>query len=306
MNATMNSLNEDLLFHPHLQEGAYSSKMIRNTRTLTAEDTTYHGAASSSPVLSGIADCSANAAENSERKISDEGIKQWNKFDVLWGRSGDTRTHQGNVFFRTLVNQYRELYMNSPRKLRTLISEKIVRTVRAKGGRFLKQDPDSLLWFETGDSKAFEKTSQALRQRKMLEKMLLNRARERQEEETASVVVHHHQQESFNKMPSLLLNTAITTPQLQGNELLLPSTNRTLSPTQTFSQHPSALAQLLAMKAGAASGGLVTANPASVADVLRNPLVFPMQANGGRFAPGLLPPGGGASPTNFQNPLIFN
>ena len=49
---------------------------------------------------------------------------------------------------------------------KTRIAASIVWTIRNANspGRFLKQDPDTNLWYEIGDKAAFSKTGQALRE----------------------------------------------------------------------------------------------------------------------------------------------
>ena len=49
---------------------------------------------------------------------------------------------------------------------KTQIAANIVRTIRNSKlpGRFLKQDPETNMWYEIGDKAAFRKTGQALRE----------------------------------------------------------------------------------------------------------------------------------------------
>ena len=58
-----------------------------------------------------------------------------------------------------------ELYVSSSKRDKMAISRSIVEAVRARKppGRFLEKDVDRNLWFDIGDKKAIEKTSQALR-----------------------------------------------------------------------------------------------------------------------------------------------
>lgn len=83
--------------------------------------------------------------------------------DVLCGRGGETNHHSGNVKYRTLVKQYQPLYIVSKRRDKPLIASKIVRLVRHAGGRFLRKDKNNS-WRDVGNTKAREKTSQALRE----------------------------------------------------------------------------------------------------------------------------------------------
>ena len=57
-----------------------------------------------------------------------------------------------------------ELYVSSNKRDKMAISRSIVEAVRARRppGRFLEKDVDTGLWFDIGDKKAIEKTSQAL------------------------------------------------------------------------------------------------------------------------------------------------
>ncbi|CAB9520191.1 expressed unknown protein [Seminavis robusta] len=83
--------------------------------------------------------------------------------DVLCGRGGETNHHSGNVKYRTLVKRYQPLYIMSKRRDKPLIASKIVRLVRHMGGRFLRKDKTNT-WRDVGNTKAREKTSQALRE----------------------------------------------------------------------------------------------------------------------------------------------
>lgn len=84
--------------------------------------------------------------------------------DVLCGRGGETNHHPGNVKYRALVKRFQPLYIVSKRRDKPRIAEKIVRTIRQRGGRFLKKDSNSNTWRDVGNTKAREKTSQALRE----------------------------------------------------------------------------------------------------------------------------------------------
>lgn len=83
--------------------------------------------------------------------------------DVLCGRGGETNHHSGNVKYRSLVKRYQPLYIMSKRRDKPLIASKIVRLVRYMGGRFLRKDKSNT-WRDVGNTKAREKTSQALRE----------------------------------------------------------------------------------------------------------------------------------------------
>jgi hypothetical protein len=65
-----------------------------------------------------------------------------------------------------LVATNKELYVSLPKKQKMLLSQSIVNAVRSQQpmGRFLQKDANSDLWFDVGDKRAQEKTSQALRE----------------------------------------------------------------------------------------------------------------------------------------------
>ena len=90
--------------------------------------------------------------------------------DVLLGRGGATNAHTGNRLFRSLVSEFRPLYLTLPRKYKRSLARTIVIIVRRRGGRFLRRvgegdcrDGNDYL-YEVGDQKAESKTAQALRE----------------------------------------------------------------------------------------------------------------------------------------------
>lgn len=83
--------------------------------------------------------------------------------DVLCGRGGAAQRHAGNLHYRTLVNSNKSYYCTCPKPEKLRISRSIVATVRRSNGRFLERALDGL-YYDIGDKKAVEKTSQALRE----------------------------------------------------------------------------------------------------------------------------------------------
>jgi hypothetical protein len=63
------------------------------------------------------------------------------------------------------VIRLKELYLSIGKREKMTVSRAIVKQVRAMNppGRFLERDPESGRYFDVGDKKAIEKTSQALR-----------------------------------------------------------------------------------------------------------------------------------------------
>ncbi|KAL3934439.1 MAG: hypothetical protein SGBAC_009842 [Bacillariaceae sp.] len=86
--------------------------------------------------------------------------------DVLCGRGGGTNNHIGNSHWRMLVAANKQLYITLPKRQKMLLSRSIVNAVRSQNppGRFLQKDSKSNKWFDVGDQRAQEKTSQALRE----------------------------------------------------------------------------------------------------------------------------------------------
>jgi hypothetical protein len=85
--------------------------------------------------------------------------------DVLCGRGGESNHHPGNQQYRKLVKAFQPLYIASKRRYKPRIAQCIVYTIRSYGGRFLKRTGGHNNAFEdVGNTKAREKTSQALRE----------------------------------------------------------------------------------------------------------------------------------------------
>jgi len=105
--------------------------------------------------------------------------KDPNPEDVLFGRGGGTNRHPGNIYFRVLVTQNQSNYLISKKLEKAAIARHIVRTIRHRGGQFLKFNEEAGMWFDVGDKKAALKTSQALREgtaQKMRETLLAMRS----------------------------------------------------------------------------------------------------------------------------------
>ena len=86
--------------------------------------------------------------------------------DVLCGRGGGTNNHVGNELFRQMVNQKKRVYLNSCKRDKPAVSRGIVQAIRNLDppGRFLQRNETTGMWYDIGDQKAREKTSQALRE----------------------------------------------------------------------------------------------------------------------------------------------
>jgi len=86
--------------------------------------------------------------------------------DVLCGRGRGISKHIGNIRYRELIFERRVEYSKLPNEHKIYLSQSIVYAVRTLNppGRFLQRDPATNSWFDVGDQRAKEKTSQVLRE----------------------------------------------------------------------------------------------------------------------------------------------
>jgi len=87
--------------------------------------------------------------------------------DVLCGRGGSINSHPGNERFRQLVEKRKRVYLTARfKREKRLIASSILSEIRVlkPPGRFLAKDTKTGNWYDIGDEKARDKTSQALRE----------------------------------------------------------------------------------------------------------------------------------------------
>ena len=144
-------------------------------------------------------------------------------FDVINGRGQGIQRHPGNMKYRTLVYLNKGLYAKCPRHDKSKISRGIVAAIRQVGGRFLELDEASGVYNDIGDKKAYEKTSQALRegQSKIREQIY----KEMESNPNANLLLQHQEREIssegyFGYSVQLLLSLYRASP---ANSQLLPS-----------------------------------------------------------------------------------
>ena len=87
------------------------------------------------------------------------------RVDVLCGRGAPICYHPGNQFFRKLVSKCRERYRSSERQHKSQVVGHILQVIRSRGGRFLKRTASGD-WVVVSDAVAYEKTCQALREKR--------------------------------------------------------------------------------------------------------------------------------------------
>ena len=112
--------------------------------------------------------------DENEESESMKDITDPRETDVLCGRGGAALRHPGNQTYRRLVNLNKSLYITCLKTEKLKISRSIVAAIREQQGRFLERDAKKQTWYDIGDKKAIEKTSQALRegQPKLRQKMI--------------------------------------------------------------------------------------------------------------------------------------
>mmetsp|Transcript_4718 Transcript_4718/g.13337 ORF Transcript_4718/g.13337 Transcript_4718/m.13337 type:complete len:750 (+) Transcript_4718:518-2767(+) len=119
-----------------------------------------------------------------------------NDSDVLCGRGGTINTHPGNAKYRQLVEQRKRVYLTARfKREKRLISESIIKEIRNQNppGRFLNRDTKDGDWYDIGDIKAREKTSQALREN--LPKLRKELEAEKEAEKEAAAAKKKEQQQ---------------------------------------------------------------------------------------------------------------
>ena len=94
-------------------------------------------------------------------------VKEPHDNDVLCGRGGSINSHPGNERFRQLVEKRKRVYLTARfKREKRLIANSILSEIRTidPPGRFLTRDTKTGTWYDIGDEKARDKTSQALRE----------------------------------------------------------------------------------------------------------------------------------------------
>jgi hypothetical protein len=132
--------------------------------------------------------------------------------DVLLGRGPLRYLHPGNVVFRNLVRSLAFHYqIETPSVKKQLIVQHIFEIVLRNGGRFLYKDsPKSEKWNECTPSLAIKKIKHALRdarsltakkERKVLQKMILEKSSSQQESETVRSIAEPIRDSMITRTP---------------------------------------------------------------------------------------------------------
>ena len=95
---------------------------------------------------------------------SNEFIVVPNRLDVLFGRGKPIQEHFGNIRYHSLLDYYQDAYERAKKFEKMQISKRVVDTVHAFEGRFLKQEGSG--WAAVNDTVARDKVSHAFRTRR--------------------------------------------------------------------------------------------------------------------------------------------
>mmetsp|Transcript_13783 Transcript_13783/g.26442 ORF Transcript_13783/g.26442 Transcript_13783/m.26442 type:complete len:369 (+) Transcript_13783:207-1313(+) len=104
---------------------------------------------------------SKNAAAAADSAESETGCSEK---DVLMGRGKRISEWPGNIYFRQVVNKYRDEYNSSSRKNKVGVAKSVLDDIHAIGGRFVQQNKGDK-WEEVELDRAIEKACQALREK---------------------------------------------------------------------------------------------------------------------------------------------
>lgn len=114
----------------------------------------------------GSGEVNANAEDRAKPKRGKSPISPHIN-DIVSGRGSGSNRHEGNLYFRKLIRENKELYLSRPKNEKMLVARDIYHTIENLDppGRFLQKNPETGSWFEIGKDRALEKISQALREK---------------------------------------------------------------------------------------------------------------------------------------------
>jgi len=88
--------------------------------------------------------------------------------NIICGRGLHVSCHHGNLNLHHIVDRYRQTYLASPRRDKSIIVRHIINEIKSTGAKFIRRADDSTdnKWVEVDDKTAYTKVSHALRLRK--------------------------------------------------------------------------------------------------------------------------------------------
>jgi len=127
--------------------------------------------------------------------------------DVICGRSSLARNHPGNLYFRSLISEYKLKYAKSMRNEKLSITTATIQAIHERGGRFLTALTGDR-WSVLSNPKVFEKVGQALR-----------------ENQPKTIKHFKEKKKQIESLIESTLATDLTSPFVQSNQYPMMDTN---------------------------------------------------------------------------------
>ena len=120
--------------------------------------------------------------QNRKRKrkvyeIEDKAPVEYTELDVLCQRGGLANHHPGNIRYLQEKDILQPTYLAASKNEKTMISQQLVDIVHAWGGRFLRKDKTTEMWYEVHRHTARTKAGQTLRENLSAEDRVAKRAK---------------------------------------------------------------------------------------------------------------------------------
>lgn len=147
--------------------------------------------------------------------------------DIICGRGGYANIHIGNLNYRELVEHNKLLYVANAKSRKVIVSKSIVKAIYSQNppGRFLEKDKHRNQWIVLDEKRAIAKTSQALREKPIIQTLKHNiftsSADKETKEEVTSVLACKDQADEFDTINIEPLPTNIPEiPEIELENLL--------------------------------------------------------------------------------------
>lgn len=158
--------------------------------------------------------------------------------DVCCGRGKRNWNHEGNVWFRNLIQANVDRYIFAPTKTdKTAVVVSVVEQVRSEGAFFVKQDDDSGRWYDIGDTQAREKVGHSLR-----DQVTAQKKKEKEGDSLSPPRSRAPPQQAQSFIPAQQSNSAVA--QQLVNQQAVASL---ISPQMVFSLPPTAIGGINSM-----------------------------------------------------------
>jgi len=143
--------------------------------------------------------------------------------NIICGRGLHVSCHHGNLKLHRIVDRYRETYLASPRRNKSMIVRQIINEIKSTGAKFIRRadHPDEStddVWVEVDDKTAYTKVSHALRLRKPFSGQRNAQSLSRDDADPSSMPQHgtcHLSRLSTSSSQSQLMSSAMPVGQPQ-------------------------------------------------------------------------------------------